>query len=50
LAHRLQNTRGGQNLLALGLDEDILAASLLDRFDIAARLDPKTFSIKQETD
>jgi 2-phosphosulfolactate phosphatase len=48
LADRLRRSLGGQHLLALGLDEDILAASQLDRFDIVPRLDPKTFRIRIE--
>jgi 2-phosphosulfolactate phosphatase len=45
LAERLRKTLGAQNLLALGLDADILAAAQLDRFDIAPQLDPMTMRI-----
>ncbi len=46
LAAELRKSAGGQNLMALELDEDILAASWLDRFDIVPRFDPKTGRIK----
>ena len=46
LAGELRKSLGGQNLTALGLDEDILAAAQIDRFDIVPRLDPKTMRIK----
>jgi 2-phosphosulfolactate phosphatase len=45
LADQLRKSEGAKNLIALGLDEDILAASYIDRFDIAPRLDTKTFRI-----
>jgi 2-phosphosulfolactate phosphatase len=48
LADRLRKSQGAQNLIALGLDEDILAASYIDRFDIAPRLDTKTFRIGRD--
>jgi phosphosulfolactate phosphohydrolase-like enzyme len=47
LAERLQNTLGGQNLVNVGLEEDILSASYIDRFDIVSQLDVKTFRIRQ---
>jgi 2-phosphosulfolactate phosphatase len=37
---------GAKNLLALGMNEDILAASWIDRFDIVPRYDPKTGVIR----
>jgi 2-phosphosulfolactate phosphatase len=46
LAGELRKSLGGQNLTALGLDADILAAAQLDRFDVASRLDTKTMRIK----
>ena len=46
LAKALGNTLGGRNLVALGLDEDILAAAQIDRFTIVPELDPVTFRIR----
>ena len=46
LAERLRKTLGARNLLALGLDADILAAAQIDRFDLVPRLDPQTFRIR----
>jgi 2-phosphosulfolactate phosphatase len=46
LAKQLRRSEGGQTLVGLGLDNDILAAAQLDRFDIVPRLDPKTFRIR----
>jgi 2-phosphosulfolactate phosphatase len=37
---------GAKNLLALGMNDDILAASWIDRFDIVPRYDPKTGKIQ----
>jgi 2-phosphosulfolactate phosphatase len=45
LAAELRKSPGGRNLTALGLEEDILAAARIDRFDIVPRLDPKTMRI-----
>jgi 2-phosphosulfolactate phosphatase len=45
LAEKLRTTLGARNLIALGLDADILAAAQLDRFDLAPQLDPKTMRI-----
>jgi len=50
LADQLRNTLGAQNLIALGLDADILAAAQIDRFDAAPRLDTKTFRIRNAED
>jgi 2-phosphosulfolactate phosphatase len=47
LAEQLRKSLGAQNLIALGLDDDILAASRIDRFDGAPRLDTKTFRIRR---
>jgi 2-phosphosulfolactate phosphatase len=45
LADQLRKSFGARNLIALGLDDDILAAAQMDRFDVAPRLDTKTFRI-----
>ena len=45
LTNALRKTIGAQSLIALGLDDDIRAAAQIDRFDVAPRLDLKTFSI-----
>jgi len=42
-AEVLSDTAGGQNLVELGLDADILAAARIDRFDIVPEFDPLTF-------
>jgi 2-phosphosulfolactate phosphatase len=49
LADELRKGAGAQNLLALGLDADILAAAWLDRFDIVPRLDRATMRIRAKT-
>jgi 2-phosphosulfolactate phosphatase len=46
LADRLRKSRGARSLIALGLDDDILAAAQIDRFDLVPRLDTKTFRIQ----
>jgi 2-phosphosulfolactate phosphatase len=46
LAERLRPTLGARNLIALGLDDDILAAAQIDRFDIVPRFDARTYQIK----
>lgn len=46
LADALRKSLGARNLIALGLDDDILAAAQMDRFDMVPRLDPKTFRIR----
>ena len=48
LAAELRKSLGAKNLLALGLDDDILAASWLDRFDVVPQLDPTAMSIRAE--
>jgi 2-phosphosulfolactate phosphatase len=45
LVDELQKTLGAQNLIALGLDDDIFAAAQIDRFDLVPRFDPQTFRI-----
>lgn len=47
LAGELRKSPGGQNLLGIGLDEDILAAAQLDRFDCVPELDPQTMRIEK---
>lgn len=47
LAERLRESLGAQNLLALGLDADIVAAAQIDRWDVVARLDPQTFRVSR---
>ena len=47
LAEQLRKSRGGRNLVALGMDDDILAAAQIDRFDIVPRLDPTTMRIRK---
>lgn len=48
LAAQLRKSLGAKNLLVLGLDEDILAASWVSRFDIVPMLDTKTMRIRAE--
>jgi 2-phosphosulfolactate phosphatase len=48
LAVRLRTCLGAKNLIAIGLDADILAASQIDRFDLLPRLDLATFRISKE--
>ena len=42
LARTLRDTRGGKNLVALGLEHDIDAAAQIDRFPIVPELDTKS--------
>jgi hypothetical protein len=44
----LRKSLGARSLLALGLDEDIIAASWISRLDIVPILDPKTMRITAE--
>ncbi len=48
LASALRKSLGAQNLLSLGLDNDILAASWISRFDIVPKLDTETMRIRAE--
>jgi phosphosulfolactate phosphohydrolase-like enzyme len=41
----LRNSRGGRNLLALGLERDIDEAAQIDKFDFVPMLDLETWSI-----
>jgi phosphosulfolactate phosphohydrolase-like enzyme len=45
LARELRNSPGGRNLMGIGLEEDIVAAAQLDRFDCVPELDPQTMRI-----
>ncbi len=45
LVRELRKSPGGRNLVALGLEDDLLAAAQLDRFDCVPELDPKTMRI-----
>jgi 2-phosphosulfolactate phosphatase len=46
LARELSKSPSGKNLLALGLEDDILAAAQIDRFHHAAELDAQAMSIR----
>ena len=46
LAAELRNSLGAQNLMSLGLDDDILAASWISQFDIVPRLDTEKFRVR----
>ena len=46
LAKTLRHSLGGQNLVSLGLDRDILAAARIDRFKIAAQFNPETSCVQ----
>ena len=46
LAKTLRHSLGGQNLVSLGLDRDILAAARIDCFKIAAQFNPETSCIQ----
>jgi len=46
LARELRKSRGGRNLTAIGLDEDIRTASQLDRFSVVPELDLASFHIR----
>jgi len=47
IAHQLRNSIAGQHLTAIGREEDILAASAVDRFHCVPELDTSTFRIRQ---
>ena len=44
-AHLAEHSQGGRNLASIGLADDILIASQIDRFDIVPRLDVRTWRI-----
>jgi 2-phosphosulfolactate phosphatase len=46
LAERLRDSVGGRNLVSIGLEDDILVAAQIDRFDVVPELDPATFRIR----
>jgi 2-phosphosulfolactate phosphatase len=46
LARELRKSLGGRSLTAIGLDEDIRTAALLDRFGLAPELDLESFRIR----
>lgn len=48
LAAQLRKSLGAKNLLVLGLDDDILAASWISRFDIVPKLNSKTMRIRPQ--
>jgi 2-phosphosulfolactate phosphatase len=48
LAAELRRSLGARDLIALGLDADILAASWISRFDIVPKLDTSTMRIRAE--
>jgi 2-phosphosulfolactate phosphatase len=48
LAAVLRKSLGAQNLISLGLDDDIIAASWISRFNILPKLDAKTMRIVPE--
>jgi 2-phosphosulfolactate phosphatase len=48
VAGELRRSLGAKNLLKLGLDADILAASWISRFDLVPLLDRKTMRIRAE--
>lgn len=50
LAERLRKSLGARNLIALGMDDDILAAAQLDKFDLVPRLNRATFRISAAED
>ena len=47
LAAELRKSKGGRNLTAVGLGDDILTAARIDRFGRVPELDTQTFSIRQ---
>jgi 2-phosphosulfolactate phosphatase len=48
LAELLRESPGGQNLIAIGLDNDILTAATIDAFDIVPELDVDSFRIQAQ--
>ncbi len=45
LAQQLRKSLGARSLIALGLDDDIVAAAQIDKFDVVPRLNLGTFLI-----
>ncbi|RCS41596.1 2-phosphosulfolactate phosphatase [Bremerella cremea] len=46
LAQRLKRSRGGRNVLRIGLEADIEIAATLDSLNVVPRLDPKSWQIR----
>ncbi|NQT36663.1 MAG: 2-phosphosulfolactate phosphatase [Planctomycetes bacterium] len=46
LAQHLRKSLGGKNVVAIGMDQDIVAAAQIDRFSTVPQLDLKTFRIR----
>ncbi|PQO28380.1 2-phosphosulfolactate phosphatase [Blastopirellula marina] len=46
LAQRLKSSRGGRNVLRIGLEGDIEIAATLDKFNVVPRLDPSSWQIR----
>ena len=46
LAEQLRDSAGGRNLIAIGLDDDILAAAQIDRFRSVPEMDPERDRIR----
>lgn len=46
LVERLQKSRGGRNVLAIGLENDIQIAATLDKFDLVPELDAGSWEIR----
>jgi len=46
LAEQLRHSTGGRNLIAIGLDDDILAAAQIDRFRSVPEMDPERARIR----
>lgn len=46
LAQRLRLSRGGRNVLQIGLEDDIDIAATLDKFDLVPQLDTEAWEIK----
>lgn len=45
LAERLKMSRGGKNVLRIGLENDIEIAATVDKFELVPRLNPQTWEI-----
>ena len=48
LIEELRKSLGGQNLVAIGLDEDIAACARVDQFQIVPELNTATFRIRAD--
>ncbi|WP_233200212.1 2-phosphosulfolactate phosphatase [Blastopirellula marina] len=47
LAERLKMSRGGRNVLRIGLENDIEIAATVDKFELVPRLNPRTWEIRR---